>query len=94
MLGHKPDKREYGTGCQILIDLGIRKLRLLTNNPAKREAIGAYGIEIVERVPLEIPPTDENNFYMLTKREKLGHILQLPKDSGRHKKVRKERGIE
>jgi 3,4-dihydroxy 2-butanone 4-phosphate synthase/GTP cyclohydrolase II len=94
MLGHKPDKREYGTGCQILIDLGIRKLRLLTNNPAKREAIGAYGIEIIERVPLEIPPTDENNFYMLTKREKLGHILQLPKDSGRHKKVRKERGIE
>ncbi len=94
LLGHKPDKREYGTGCQILIDLGIRKLRLLTNNPAKHSAVGAYGLEIAERVPLEIPPTAENNFYMATKRDKLGHILQLPTESGRHKKVRKERGIE
>jgi 3,4-dihydroxy 2-butanone 4-phosphate synthase / GTP cyclohydrolase II len=94
MLGHKPDKREYGTGCQILMDLGVRKLRLLTNNPGKHSAISAYGMEIVERVPLEMKPTAESNFYMATKRDKLGHILQLPKDSGRHKKVRKERGIE
>jgi 3,4-dihydroxy 2-butanone 4-phosphate synthase/GTP cyclohydrolase II len=94
MLGHKPDKREYGTGCQILMDLGIRKMRLLTNNPSKREAIHAYGLEITERVALEMPVTEENNFYMLTKREKLGHILQLPRESGRHKKLRQDRGIE
>lgn len=93
-LGHKADKREYGTGCQILMDLGVRKLKLLTNNPSKRSAISAYGMEIVERVPLEMPPNEENNFYMATKRDKLGHILQLPKDSGRHKKTRKDRGIE
>jgi len=94
MLGHRPDKREYGTGCQVLRDLGVRKLRLLTNNPAKRSAISAYGLEITERVPLELPTNVENNFYMHTKREKLGHILTMPHDSGRHKKVRKERGIE
>jgi 3,4-dihydroxy 2-butanone 4-phosphate synthase / GTP cyclohydrolase II len=76
------------------MDLGVRKLRLLTNNPGKHSAISAYGMEIVERVPLEMEPTTESNFYMATKRDKLGHILQLPKDSGRHKKVRKERGIE
>ncbi|MBX3458635.1 MAG: bifunctional 3,4-dihydroxy-2-butanone-4-phosphate synthase/GTP cyclohydrolase II [Planctomycetes bacterium] len=93
-LGHKADKREYGTGCQILMDLGVRKLKLLTNNPSKRSAISAYGMEIVERVPLEMPPNEENNYYMATKRDKLGHILQLPKDSGRHKKTRKDRGIE
>lgn len=86
LLGHKPDKREYGTGSQILADLGIKKLKLLTNNPAKRTAISAYGLEIVERVAIEMPPTEENNFYMRTKREKMGHILELPKDSGRHKK--------
>ncbi len=94
LLGHRPDKREYGTGCQILMDLGVRKLKLLTNNPSKRSAISAYGMEITERVPLEMTPTEESNFYMLTKRDKLGHILQLPKDSGRHKSIRKERGIE
>lgn len=93
-LGHKPDKREYGTGCQILMDLGVKKMKLLTNNPVKRDAIHAYGLEITDRVPLEFPTGDENNFYMRTKRDKLGHILQLPKDSGRHEKVRKERGID
>ena len=87
LLGHKPDQREYGTGSQILNDLGIKKLRLLTNNPSKRSAISAYGLEIVERVGLEMPPTEENNFYMRTKREKMGHILELPKDSNRHKKA-------
>ncbi len=86
MLGHKPDKREYGTGSQILADLGVRKLRLLTNNPAKRSAISAYGLEIVERVAIEMPPNEENNYYMRTKRDKMGHILELPKDSGRHRK--------
>ncbi|MCA8914827.1 MAG: bifunctional 3,4-dihydroxy-2-butanone-4-phosphate synthase/GTP cyclohydrolase II [Planctomycetes bacterium] len=94
LLGHRPDKREYGTGCQILMDLGVRKMRLLTNNPAKREAINAYGLEITERVALELPPGEENNFYMRTKRDKLGHILKLPTESGRHDKVRKDRGIE
>ena len=94
ILGHKPDQREYGTGCQILMDLGVRKLRLLTNNPAKRSAISAYGLEIVERVHIEIEPTEENNFYMRTKQEKMGHLLQLPKDSGRHRQLRRDRGLE
>lgn len=81
MLGHKPDKREYGTGCQILMDLGIRELRLLTNNPAKRSAISAYGLEIVERVPLEVETNDDNVAYMRTKRDKMGHLLSLPGDT-------------
>ncbi|MDH5641248.1 MAG: GTP cyclohydrolase II, partial [Nitrospira sp.] len=87
MLGHKPDSREYGTGAQILADLGIKKMRLLTNNPAKRTAVMAYGLEIAERVPLEMDTNTDNKRYMRTKREKLGHILELPKDSQRHKKV-------
>jgi 3,4-dihydroxy 2-butanone 4-phosphate synthase/GTP cyclohydrolase II len=88
VLGHKPDKREYGTGCQILMDLGVKKMRLLTNNPSKREAINAYGLEITERVPLEMPTGAEAKTYMRTKRDKLGHILKLPTDSGRQDKVR------
>jgi 3,4-dihydroxy 2-butanone 4-phosphate synthase / GTP cyclohydrolase II len=94
VLGHKPDKREYGTGCQILMDLGVKKMRLLTNNPSKREAINAYGLEITERVPLEMPTGTEAKQYMRTKRDKLGHILKLPTDSGRQDKVRKSAGNE
>ncbi|MEE9311790.1 MAG: GTP cyclohydrolase II, partial [Planctomycetota bacterium] len=86
-LGHKPDNREYGTGSQILMDLGVKKMRLLTNNPAKHNAIGAYDLEIVERLPLEMPQTAENKEYMKTKRDKMGHILQLPSDSGRQEQV-------
>jgi 3,4-dihydroxy 2-butanone 4-phosphate synthase/GTP cyclohydrolase II len=76
-LGFAPDVRDYGIGCQILRDLGVRRMRLMTNNPSKYVAIDGYGLEIVERVPLEIPPTKENNDYLATKKAKMGHILKL-----------------
>jgi 3,4-dihydroxy 2-butanone 4-phosphate synthase/GTP cyclohydrolase II len=74
-LGFPADPREYGIGAQILVDLGVRSMRLLTNNPAKRAGLEGYGLSIVERVPLEVPPTPENIGYLTTKREKLGHLL-------------------
>ncbi|MBN1298026.1 bifunctional 3,4-dihydroxy-2-butanone-4-phosphate synthase/GTP cyclohydrolase II [bacterium] len=74
-LGFLPDERNYGIGAQILRDLGIRKLRLMTNNPRKFIGLSGYGLEITERVPVEIPPNDENRFYLDTKRKKLGHLL-------------------
>ena len=74
-LGFPADSRDYGTGAQILVDLGLSTLRLLTNNPAKRAGLEGYGIEIVERVPIETTPTNENLRYLQTKRDKLGHEL-------------------
>lgn len=74
-LGFKPDHREHGTGAQILRYLGVRKMRLMTNNPTKFIALHGYGLEIVERVPLEILPNDKNRDYLRAKREKMGHIL-------------------
>jgi 3,4-dihydroxy 2-butanone 4-phosphate synthase/GTP cyclohydrolase II len=76
-LGFRPDHRDYGVGAQILRDLGIRQMRLMTNNPHKYIALNGYGLEIVERVPLEIPPTESSRAYLRTKRDKLGHILKL-----------------
>ncbi|HEY9422014.1 MAG TPA: bifunctional 3,4-dihydroxy-2-butanone-4-phosphate synthase/GTP cyclohydrolase II [Thermoanaerobaculia bacterium] len=76
-LGFRPDQRDYGIGAQILRDLGVRKMRLMTNNPSKYIALHGYGLEIVERVPLEVPPTDSSRAYLRTKREKLGHLLKL-----------------
>lgn len=76
-LGFAPDVRDYGIGCQILRDLGVRKMRLMTNNPSKYVAIDGYGLEIVERVPLEIAPTDATREYLTTKKSKMGHILKL-----------------
>ena len=74
-LGFAADERDYGVGSQILADLGLRRLRLLTNNPRKYTALAGYGIEIAERVPLIIPPNPENARYIQTKKDKLGHIL-------------------
>jgi 3,4-dihydroxy 2-butanone 4-phosphate synthase/GTP cyclohydrolase II len=76
-LGFAPDIRDYGTGSQILRDLGVRKIRLMTNNPAKYVAIEGFGLEIVERVPLEIAPSIETRKYLEAKKKKLGHILDL-----------------
>jgi len=76
-LGFAPDIREYGTGSQILRDLGVRKIRLMTNNPAKYVAIEGFGLEIVERVPLEIAPSSTTRKYLEAKKKKLGHILEL-----------------
>jgi 3,4-dihydroxy 2-butanone 4-phosphate synthase/GTP cyclohydrolase II len=76
-LGFKPDLRDYGIGAQILRDLGVRKMRLLTNNPKKIIGLEGYGLEVVERVPIEMPPTQRNRAYLVTKRDKLGHLLTL-----------------
>ncbi len=76
-LGFAPDQRDYGVGSQILSDLGARQIRLITNNPVKRAGIEGYGIKIVERVPLEIQPNENNMTYLRTKKEKLGHVLHL-----------------
>jgi len=76
-LGFPPDLRDYGVGAQILLDLGVRKMRLVTNNPGKRAGIEGYGLTIVKRVPLEIKPNAKNLEYLRTKKEKLGHVLHL-----------------
>jgi 3,4-dihydroxy 2-butanone 4-phosphate synthase/GTP cyclohydrolase II len=74
-LGFGPDLRHYGIGAQILLDLGVRQLRLLTNNPKKVVGVDGYGLRIVERVPIQVPATQNNRRYLLTKKEKLGHLL-------------------
>jgi 3,4-dihydroxy 2-butanone 4-phosphate synthase/GTP cyclohydrolase II len=76
-LGFKPDQRDYGIGAQVLAALGITEIRLVTNNPRKFIGLAGYGLEIVERVPLEIPPNRSNRRYLKTKKEKMGHILDL-----------------
>jgi 3,4-dihydroxy 2-butanone 4-phosphate synthase/GTP cyclohydrolase II len=76
-LGFPADSREYGIGAQMLVELGVTTMRLMTNNPAKYRGIEAYGLEIVERVPMRIEPNDENIAYLRAKQEKLGHLLDL-----------------
>jgi 3,4-dihydroxy 2-butanone 4-phosphate synthase/GTP cyclohydrolase II len=75
LLGFPPDMREYGIGAQILRDLGLRRIRLLTNNPSKIEGLAGYGLDVVERVPIILPPNPSNTFYMDTKKDKMGHII-------------------
>ncbi len=77
LLGFPPDPRDYGIGAQILADLGLRQIRLLTNNPQKRAGLEGYGIQVVERVPLEVPPNRENYAYLKAKRHRLGHLLDI-----------------
>jgi 3,4-dihydroxy 2-butanone 4-phosphate synthase/GTP cyclohydrolase II len=74
-LGFKPDLREYGIGAQILADLGLKRIRLLTNNPKKIVGLEGYGLKVVERVPLRVPPVKTNRRYLRTKKEKMGHLL-------------------
>ncbi len=80
-LGFPADKREYGVGAQILRHLGVRRMRLISNNPRKFHALGGYGLEVVERVPIQVPPRAENLRYLRTKKDKLGHMLELPPDA-------------
>jgi len=76
-LGFGPDLRDYGIGAQILVDLGLKKIKLITNNPKKIVGLEGYGLEVVERVPIEIEPNQKNRKYLRTKKEKLGHTLKL-----------------
>lgn len=76
LLGFAPDEREYGIGAQILEDLGLSSIRLLTNNPAKRAGLEGFGLEIVERVPLQIPANEYDAGYLKVKKEKMGHLLK------------------
>jgi len=76
-LGFAADLRDYGIGAQILADLGVKRIRLLTNNPRKVVGLEAHGLEIVERLPLRISPNEKNKGYLETKRDKLGHLLDV-----------------
>jgi 3,4-dihydroxy 2-butanone 4-phosphate synthase/GTP cyclohydrolase II len=76
-LGFKPDLRDYGVGAQILVDLGVRDIRLLTNNPKKIIGLEGYGLRVVERIPIEVAPNADNVKYLKTKKKKLGHILNV-----------------
>lgn len=69
--------REFGTGAQILLDMGVRRMRLLTNNPRKIVGLEGYGLEVVERQPIEVPPTDDNRSFLTARRTQLGHLLNL-----------------
>ncbi len=80
-LGFKADEREYGVGASIIRELGVRKMRLLTNNPIKRKGLEGYGLEVVENVPIEVAPLKDNEFYMRTKRDRMGHQLNLLHDT-------------
>ena len=75
-LGFPADKRDYGIGAQILVALGLRKIRILTNNPKKMVGLSAYGLEVIERVPIQVEPGDRNRDYLRSKRDKMGHLLK------------------
>lgn len=81
-LGFKADQRDYGVGAQILADLGIHKMRLMTNNPKKMSSLSSYGLEIVEQLPITIKPNKYNKHYLQTKQKKMGHLLKIIDDEG------------
>jgi len=85
LLGFAPDIRDYGIGAQILADLGLKEIRLMTNNPGKVVGLEGMGIDVVERVPIEIPPNEANRCYLQTKREKMGHLLSDAIEDGERK---------
>jgi 3,4-dihydroxy 2-butanone 4-phosphate synthase/GTP cyclohydrolase II len=89
-LGFPPDLRDYGIGAQILKDLGVRKMRLLTNNPRKIKGLEGHGLEVVERVPLQMKENEDNARYLHTKQEKLGHLLNFEKAPAPGKSETKE----
>ena len=76
-LGFQPDMRNYGIGAQILVDLGVRQMRLMTNNPKKMVGLDGYGLKIVEQIPIEVPPNEYNQCYLECKKLKLGHLLNV-----------------
>jgi 3,4-dihydroxy 2-butanone 4-phosphate synthase/GTP cyclohydrolase II len=80
-LGFEIDERDYGVGASILRELGLGKVRLITNNPIKRAGLEGYGISIVDNIPLIIPPNEHNEFYLKTKKNKMGHLLELLEDN-------------
>ncbi len=86
LLGFPPDMRDYGIGAQILSDLGVRKIRLLTNNPKKLVGLKGYGLEVIERVAIQIKENHSNRFYLKTKKEKMGHLLDNMEDESNTKK--------
>jgi 3,4-dihydroxy 2-butanone 4-phosphate synthase/GTP cyclohydrolase II len=77
ILGFQPDLRNYGIGAQILVHLGIRKMRLMTNNPKKMVGLDGYGLKMVEQVPIEMAPNEHNERYLSCKKAKMGHLLKL-----------------
>jgi 3,4-dihydroxy 2-butanone 4-phosphate synthase/GTP cyclohydrolase II len=77
-LGFKPDQRDYGIGAQILADLGVRNMRLMTNNPKKMSGLESYGLNIVEQLPITTRPNQYNRRYLQTKQKKMGHLLKVP----------------
>jgi 3,4-dihydroxy 2-butanone 4-phosphate synthase/GTP cyclohydrolase II len=80
-LGFEEDERDYGVGASIMHELGLGKIRLITNNPIKRAGLEGYGITVVENVPLIIPPNEHNLVYLKTKKNKMGHLMELLEDN-------------
>jgi 3,4-dihydroxy 2-butanone 4-phosphate synthase / GTP cyclohydrolase II len=78
-LGFEEDERDYGVGANILMELGLGKLRLITNNPKKRKGLEGYGLKVIENLPIVVEPNEYNRFYLETKEEKMGHFLNLAK---------------
>jgi 3,4-dihydroxy 2-butanone 4-phosphate synthase/GTP cyclohydrolase II len=83
-LGFPSDMRDYGIGAEILADVGARELKLMTNNPRKLSGIYGFGLKVVERIPLEIDQTKENQFYLSTKQTKMGHMLNIHNYNNSH----------